>query len=49
LAATSIIGGEELMSLAALSEGVPKNVPALICMPLRCTAFDCDGEVARTP
>ena len=20
-----------------------------VCMPLHCTAFDCDGEVARTP
>jgi len=47
LAATSIIGGEGLMSLAALSEGVPKNVPASICMPLRCTAFDCYSEIAR--
>ena len=31
------------------SKGVPKNVPSLFCMPLRCTAFDCDGEGARTP
>jgi hypothetical protein len=28
---------------------VYKNVAALLCMPLRCTALDCDGEVARTP
>jgi len=29
--------------------GVPKNVPALFCMPLHCTAFDCDSEGTRTP
>ena len=29
--------------------GVPKNVPAPFCVPLHCTAFDCDGEGARTP
>ena len=31
------------------SDGVYENVAALFCMPLRCTAFDCDGEGARTP
>jgi hypothetical protein len=29
--------------------GVYENVAALFCVPLHCTAFDCDGEVARTP
>ena len=28
--------------------GVYENVAALFCMPLRCTAFDCYSEVART-
>ena len=28
---------------------MPKNLPAPLCMPLHCTAFDCDGEDARTP
>ena len=28
--------------------GVYENVAALFCVPLHCTAFDCDGEVART-
>ena len=35
--------------LSTLERGVPKNVPAPFCMPLHCTAFDCDGEGARTP
>jgi hypothetical protein len=26
--------------------GVYENVAALFCVPLHCTAFDCDGEVA---
>ena len=29
--------------------GVYENVAALFCIALHCTAFDCDGEVARTP
>ena len=29
--------------------GVYENVAALFCMPLRCTAIDCNGEGARTP
>ena len=34
-------------SRVELERGVPKSVPTLICVPLRCTAFDCDGEFAR--
>ncbi len=29
--------------------GVYENVAAPFCMPLHCTAFDCNGEGARTP
>ena len=29
--------------------GVYENVAALFCVPLHCTAFDCDGEDAQTP
>jgi cytochrome c biogenesis protein CcmG/thiol:disulfide interchange protein DsbE len=44
--------GDKPLSTAELKGnrlGVYENVAALFCVPLHCTAFDCDSEGARTP
>jgi hypothetical protein len=43
----TILGGSVKTDEAVV--GVYENVAVLFCMPLRCTAFDCNSEVARTP
>ena len=43
------IGGKTRTNCSFLpAAGVYENVATLFCMPLRCTAFDCTNEVART-
>jgi hypothetical protein len=36
-------------STRIVGRGVYENVAALFCVPLRCTAIDCNGKDARTP